>query len=132
MTECCNKWRCFSERRCTQESDDWHRLLRARRERPCRRTEQRDELATFHSITSSARSSSVGGTVRPSALAVFRLISIAGNKTWAVGSGAGLAEQRPGAAGWQAASLPRGRRSDPDLAMKDFTPYRTTTMAACL
>jgi photosystem II stability/assembly factor-like uncharacterized protein len=62
-----------------------------------------------------------------------RLLSerIAGNKTWAVGSGAGLAEQRPGAAGWQAASLPRGRRSDPDLAMKDFTPYRTTTMAAC-
>jgi len=36
-----------------------------------------------------------------------RLLSerIAGNKTWAVRSGAGLAEHRPGAAGWQAASL---------------------------
>src|SRR5262249_41532583 len=40
-------------------------LLRARRERPCRRAaEQRDELAAPHSITSSARASSVGGTVR--------------------------------------------------------------------
>ena len=41
-------------------------LLRPRRERPrCRRTaEQRDELApSYHSITSSARASSVGGTV---------------------------------------------------------------------
>src|SRR6516165_8847791 len=49
------------------------RLLRARRERPrCRTAEQRDELAPFHrcnhSITSSARASSVGGTSRPSAL----------------------------------------------------------------
>jgi len=39
-------------------------LLRARRKRPCRRAaEQRDELASLHSITSSARASSVGGTV---------------------------------------------------------------------
>src|SRR6516162_3691211 len=48
-------------------------LLRARRERPsgyCA-TEKRDELATAaHSITSSARASRVGGTSRPSALAV--------------------------------------------------------------
>jgi hypothetical protein len=39
----------------------------------------RDELAALyihgHSITSSARASSVGGTVRPSALAVFRLMT---------------------------------------------------------
>src|SRR5215813_2158837 len=36
--------------------------------------EQRDELAAFdHSITSSARASSVGGTSRPRALAVLRL-----------------------------------------------------------
>src|SRR6516162_6581382 len=50
-------------------------LLRARRARPRRRAaEQRDELTTFHhSITSSARASSVGGTSRPSALAVLRL-----------------------------------------------------------
>src|SRR5262249_12077623 len=40
-----------------------------------RAAEQRDELAAFHSITSSARASSVGGPVRPSVLAVFRLIT---------------------------------------------------------
>ena len=34
-----------------------------------------NELASSHSITSSARASSVGGTVRPSALAVLRLIT---------------------------------------------------------
>src|SRR5262249_9435205 len=52
------------------------RLLRARRERPrCRAAEQRDELAAVHSITSSARASSVAGTSRPSALAVLRLIA---------------------------------------------------------
>src|SRR6516162_2465187 len=38
-------------------------------------TEPHDELATPHSITSSARASSVSGMVRPSALAVFRLIT---------------------------------------------------------
>ena len=47
-------------------------LLRARRERPRRRAaEERDELAALHSITSSARASSEGGTVRPSILAVW-------------------------------------------------------------
>jgi hypothetical protein len=52
------------------------RLLRPRRERPCgrRAAEQRDELAPPHSITSSARASSVAGTSRPSALAVLRLL----------------------------------------------------------
>jgi hypothetical protein len=44
----------------------------ARREWPCRRAaRQRDEVAPSHSITSSARASSLSGTVRPSALAVF-------------------------------------------------------------
>jgi hypothetical protein len=52
------------------------RLLRARYERPCSRTaEERDELAPLHSITSSARASSVGGTWMPSALAVLRLMT---------------------------------------------------------
>src|SRR5262249_53506251 len=53
-----------------------HCLLRTRRQRPrCRRApEQRDELAAPHSITSSARASTVVGTSRPSVLAVFRLI----------------------------------------------------------
>src|SRR5215470_19896657 len=53
-------------------------LLRARRERPYSRraAEQRDELApAAHSITSSAMASSVGGTPRPKALAVLRLIT---------------------------------------------------------
>src|SRR5258708_19131620 len=41
-------------------------LLPARRERPRRSsaTEERDELAPFHSITSSARASTVGGISR--------------------------------------------------------------------
>jgi hypothetical protein len=37
------------------------------------RTEQRYEVAAFHSITSSARASSVGGTSRPSGLAVAKV-----------------------------------------------------------
>src|SRR5262249_15490212 len=55
-------------------------LLRARSERPRRRAaEQRDELASLHlrghSITSSARASTVGGSSRPSALAFFKFIT---------------------------------------------------------
>jgi hypothetical protein len=43
-------------------------LLRACDERPSRRTaEQRDEIAAPHSITSSARASTVAGTSMPSA-----------------------------------------------------------------
>src|SRR5262249_11945669 len=59
-------------------------LLRARRQRPRRRAaEQRDEFApAAHSITSSARASSVGGTARPRALAVLRLIA----KSYLVGA----------------------------------------------
>src|SRR6516225_4425013 len=53
------------------------RLLRVRRERPRRRraAEQRDELAPLHSITSSAATSSLSGTVRPSILAVEALMT---------------------------------------------------------
>src|SRR6516162_3202590 len=61
-----------------EKSDHRHsRLLRARRARPrCRAAEQRYELAAFHhSITSSARASSVGGTSKPSAFAVLRLMT---------------------------------------------------------
>src|SRR5262249_38892620 len=65
-------------RRCGHEHADAPHtfgLLRMRRERPrSRAAEQRDELATLHSITSSARASSVSGTVRLSALAVLRLM----------------------------------------------------------
>src|SRR5262249_21523269 len=50
-------------------------LLRARRERPRhgRAAEERNKLAALHSITSSAATSSLSGTWRPSALAVLRL-----------------------------------------------------------
>src|SRR5262249_30860083 len=37
--------------------------------------QERDERAPPHSITSSARAMRVGGTARPSSLAVFRLIA---------------------------------------------------------
>src|SRR5262249_31253012 len=51
-------------------------LLRARNQRPRGRAgEQRDELAPFHSITSSARSGNAGGICKPIALAVLRLIT---------------------------------------------------------
>src|SRR5262249_22005704 len=55
-------------------------LLRTRRERPrCRAAEERYELAALqlrdHSITSSAATSSVCGTVRPSIRAVERLMT---------------------------------------------------------
>src|SRR5262245_15918501 len=56
-------------------------LLRARREGPNKRrcgrraADERDELAALHSITSSARVSSVAGTSRPSAWAVLRLMN---------------------------------------------------------
>jgi hypothetical protein len=63
------------KRRTAEEPNYRHRrLLRARRERPRRRraAEQRDELAAAHSITSSARPSSVIGNVMPSAFAVLR------------------------------------------------------------
>src|SRR4029077_5379609 len=55
------------------------RLLRARNARPqqrCRRgAGQRNEIASPHSITSSAGAISVAGTVMPSALAVLRLMA---------------------------------------------------------
>src|SRR5262249_54069403 len=60
-----------------KEADHLHRrLLGVRRERPrgCRAAEQRDELASSHSMTSSARASSVGGTSRPSVFAVCRFM----------------------------------------------------------
>src|SRR5262245_60223066 len=52
-------------------------LLRSRRERPrtCRAAEQRDELAPLHSITSSAATSSLSGTARPSVFAVLRFMA---------------------------------------------------------
>src|SRR6516225_3163095 len=56
---------------------DPSRLLRARRERPGNRyaAKQRDELASLHSITSSASSWIELGTSMPSARAVCKLIT---------------------------------------------------------
>src|SRR5262249_52154376 len=51
-------------------------LLRSRSERPCRcAADERDEFAPAHSITSSARASRVGGTMRPIAFAALRLMT---------------------------------------------------------
>src|SRR5258708_31229657 len=71
------------------------RLLRPRRERPCgRNSEQRDERAPLHSITSSARASRVGGTSRPSAFAVLRLITSSYLVGACTGKSAGLSPLR--------------------------------------
>src|SRR5262245_1633426 len=61
---------------CTQIADYRGLLLGDCRERPCRRctAEQRDELAALHSITSSARASSVSGTSIRNDFAVLRLM----------------------------------------------------------
>src|SRR5262249_55994236 len=64
----------------------------ARRERPrCRSAaEQRDELASDHSITLSARASSVGGMVRSSAFAVLMLMLVTSFVENSTGRSAGL------------------------------------------
>ncbi len=71
-----NQRRVDSRRTTAEQSDHWQcTLLRARRERPRRRTaEQRNELAAFHhSITSSARA--VGCTTGKSpGLAPLRIL----------------------------------------------------------
>jgi hypothetical protein len=67
-------------------------LLRARRERPhrSRAAKQRDELAAFHSITSSAIASKPGGNVKPSALAVFKLMTSSNLVGCMIGRSAGF------------------------------------------
>src|SRR5262249_15877833 len=71
-------------------------LLCARHERPrrSRAAEQGDEIAAFHSITSSARASRVGGTSRPSILAVEALMTSSNLVDCTTGRGAGLAPLR--------------------------------------
>src|SRR5215470_15867934 len=72
------------------------RLLRTRCERPCRRAaEQRDEFAAFdHSITSSATDSSDGGTVRPSIVAVWALMTNSNLADCTTGRSAGMVPLR--------------------------------------
>src|ERR1700745_2554184 len=55
-----------------------------------RAAEQRDELAAFHSITSSASASRFGGISRPSVLAVLRLMTSSSLFTCSTGKSAGL------------------------------------------
>ncbi len=82
-----------------QETDGRHlrRLLCARGERPKnqwrdrRAAESGDEFAAPHSITSSARASKVGGTSRPSTLAVLRLMASSNLVGACTGRSAGLA-----------------------------------------
>src|SRR5262249_37852715 len=57
-------------------------------------TEPHDELASFHSITSSARASSVGEISRPSALAVVRLKTSSNLVGCSTGRPLGLAPRR--------------------------------------
>jgi len=67
-------------------------LLRMGHQRPrCRSSEQADEPAPSHSITSSARASSVGGTIIPSAFAVFKLITSSNLISCSTGRSAGFA-----------------------------------------
>src|SRR5262245_4388867 len=56
-----------------QNPDGCH--VGARRERPSRRAEQRDELPACHSITSSASESRLSEILTPSAFAVLTLIT---------------------------------------------------------
>src|SRR5262249_16092403 len=71
------------------------RLLRVRRKRPRRRTpEKRDELASSHSITSSARASKVGGISKASAFAVLRLITRSNLVGACTGKSAGFSPRR--------------------------------------
>src|SRR5262249_42556172 len=78
LAKCAQRVLVRARRSAIEQPDHWHRgLLRARRERPRRgrAAEKRDERAAApHSITSSARASSVGGTARPSILAASALI----------------------------------------------------------
>src|SRR5262249_21176602 len=57
-------------------------------------TEPHDELAPRHSITSSARTRSVGGTAQPRALPAFRLIMNSNLTGCSIGRSPGLAPLR--------------------------------------
>src|SRR5262249_32309989 len=85
-----------SQRRSTTEkSDHWHRdLLPAHFDRPRDATNERNELAPPHSISSSARASSEGGTVSPSALATLRLTTSSNLVGCSMGRWAGWAPFR--------------------------------------
>src|SRR5262245_17023241 len=95
----CSDERCpLIGRAAVQMADHRHpQLLRARRDRPRyrRAADQRNELAPpDHSITSSARASSVGGTVRRSMRAVWWLITSSNFEACTTGRSPGFSPLR--------------------------------------
>src|SRR5262249_7076910 len=94
--ECGQEPRPLGSRCAVEEPDHRHcRLLRARRERPCRcAAESPNELPPPHSITSSARASSDGGKSRPIALAVLRFTTSSNLVGCSTGRVAGMAPRR--------------------------------------
>ena len=79
-----------------KEAHDGHRLLPVCDDRPSdgRTAEQRDELASDHSMTSSARARSVGGSSSPSPLAVCRLMTNSNLVGCSTGMSAGFAPRK--------------------------------------
>src|SRR5262249_42589034 len=71
-----------------------HRCVRRERPRNRRASKQLDERTTPHSITSSARASSVGGTLMPSILAVGALMTSSNFDSCKTGRSSGLAPLR--------------------------------------
>src|SRR6516164_7991240 len=59
-----------------------------------RAADERDEIAPFHSITSSARVSRVGAMLRPIAFAVLRLITNSNRVGCSTGRSVGFAPRR--------------------------------------
>src|SRR5215470_8743463 len=86
----------LAQRSATKKSNNRNpRLLRPPHHRPRHRaTEPRDELPPPHSITSSASASKFGGMVRPSVLAVLRLMINANFVGYSTGSSFTLAPRR--------------------------------------
>ena len=78
------------------ETDDRQcaRHIRDHRNRENGKAEQRDELASSHSITSSASASSLSGIWRPSALAVLRLMASSNAVDRCTGRSAGFSPLR--------------------------------------
>src|ERR1700745_142608 len=99
LLECSQKVCTAVRRRAVEDPDHRHcRLLRARREWPGRggrAANERDDLAPpHHSITSSARSRNDSGIVRPSALAVVRLMTRSNLVACSTGISPGFAPAR--------------------------------------
>src|SRR5262249_10905759 len=86
---------CFLQERAKKSDHRHRRLLRARREGPRgQAAEQHHELASLHSITSSARPSSVGAMLIPRALAVVRLMMRSNLVGCSTGMSAGFAPRK--------------------------------------